>query len=167
MGTWGLRPTTSSTGLRHEKAPRFYRLRPSRRLRDSLCAARLARMHMAVRQLARTTESRNGGVLHARPPDGDRWPHYVSISGHRCVLRPWRVVRDLPMASRALGSRALRGPSLRGAVLPAESRHVNRAPVQESKTEENDASDEENARADLMKHLISAGASALMPEDAR
>jgi hypothetical protein len=122
---------TSSTGRRHENAPRSYRLRASRRLRDSLCAARLARMYVAVRQFARTAQSRNGGMLHARPTDGDRWSRYDSISGYRRVLRAWRVVRDLSMAARAFGSNAVRCPGVRRTVLPAQSRCVVRTLVQE------------------------------------
>lgn len=130
--------TTVLRGCSHERSTHAAMdnwSRTSRGLCDSLCAARLACMHMAVRQFGRAAETRNGGVLHVQPPDCDRWPHYVSLSRDRCLLQPWRVVRDLPMAARALGPRTLRSAGIRGAVLSAESPLRNCVAVQKSKAE--------------------------------
>ncbi len=119
--------TYSTTQPPHENWANADRLCSSCCVRDTVRASRVACVHVALRRVSRATKNRHVDLLYAQLSDRDRGPHYVSISGHRCVLRPWRVVRDLSVAARALGSRAVRGAGLRCAFLRSYPRALDRS----------------------------------------
>ena len=86
-----VRTKTSSTGRHlHERAAYSCGLCSSRYVRDVVRAARLARLHLAIRRVCRTTENSDGSLLHIQLSDGSCRSDHRALSRHGSLLRPRR-----------------------------------------------------------------------------